>query len=147
MTTRDEILENACRIIRRFEGCRLEAYRDGGGVWTIGYGHTAGVKEGMRIDFKTAEALLLATAGDVLDRIARLVRVNLKVTQWSALVSFSYNVGVGAFAASTMLKRINDGSPTMTVANEFRRWRFDNGVEVAGLLSRRTTEAAIYRDV
>jgi lysozyme len=125
------------------EGCRLTAYRDGGGVPTIGYGHTRGVK---MEDTCTREHALNWLQEDALDaqlNVSALVSVPLTQNQYDALVDFVFNVGTHAFRKSTLLRYLNDGS-MLDAANEFRRWRFDNGVEVPGLLNRRIRERQLF---
>ena len=101
--------EEGLALIRHFEGFRAEAYRCPAGVWTIGYGHTAeagppAVKPGMRMSEAEARAVL---ARDV-DAFASAMRAGLtrevSPRQFSALVSFAFNVGTGAFARSSVLK-------------------------------------------
>ena len=96
-------------LIKRWEGCKLVAYQDVAGVWTIGYGHTRTAKQGMRIGDAEAEVLL---RGDLLDAekaVNRLVKVPLEQREFDALVSFTFNLGVGALERSTLLRLINAG--------------------------------------
>ena len=95
----------ALELIKQFEGLRLKAYLCPGGVWTIGYGHTAGVKSGMVITEAQAEEFLLS---DIAIFEKAINDQNLALTQnmFDALVSFTFNVGVGNFKRSTLLCRI-----------------------------------------
>ena len=90
------------RLIKQFEGLRLEAYRCPAGIWTIGYGHTAGVSEGMKITEVEAERLLLEDLKPVL----AVLPSGLNANRRAALASFVFNVGVGAFCRSTIRRLV-----------------------------------------
>ena len=133
-------------LIMDFEGCMLTAYRDVGGLLTIGYGHTREVREGQEITFEEALALLhedlkdtLASVHFTLGRSAFTINDN----QFSACVCFAYNVGVGSFAKSTLLNCITKGHLN-DAANEFLRWCKVDGKECAGLLRRRKAERDLF---
>ena len=96
-------------LVKTYEGLKLEAYRDTSGILTIGYGHTAGVKPDDIIGAERAELLLEMDLMDVERAVSGLVKVPLNDNQFSALVSFVFNVGEGAFAKSTLLKKLNEG--------------------------------------
>ena len=135
--------EKGLALIRSFEGLRLLAYKDLGGVVTIGYGTTAGVKMGMEITRDEADRLLLEDAQRFADHVAALVNVPLNQNQTDALVSFVYNVGPAAFGKSTMLKLINQGL-LEDAANQFLRWNRAGGQVLAGLTRRRVAEKALF---
>lgn len=97
-------------LTKRFEGCRLTAYPDTGGVWTIGYGHTHGVREGTTCTREQAQAWLKNDIQATSDAVSRLVRISLKPSELDALVDFVFNLGAGAFARATMLKDLNAGN-------------------------------------
>ena len=122
------------------EGLRLTAYQDQGGVWTIGYGHTgAGACKGATCDAPQAAVWL---ANDVLyaaSAVNRLVTVELTQPEFDALVDFTFNVGVGAFSSSTLLKLLNAGNYT-GAALEFPKWDLCAGHVNAGLQNRRAAE-------
>lgn len=134
--------------LRRHEGFSSVPYRDAAGHWTIGYGHKVAAGE----DFASvteAQAMQLL-AGDVNaaeDAVNALVRVPLTQAQFDALVSFVYNVGAGAFRSSTLLKVLNAGDYAQVPA-QLARWRFvtrgGQKVELAGLVSRRSAEGALF---
>lgn len=86
---------NKCmELVKRFEGCRLKAYDDGAGNWTIGYGHTRGVKKGMRITSEQAENYLKQDLDSAYSRITKwIMHYNFNQNQVDALTSFAYNVG------------------------------------------------------
>lgn len=130
-------------LTERFESCRLEAYQDQVGVWTIGWGHTKGVYEGMTC---TAEQALQWLIQDTLAAATAVnVLVNVPVTQdeFDALTDFIFNLGAMAFASSTMLRLLNAGDYE-GAAGQFERWDHAGGVEVAGLLRRRKEEEDLF---
>ena len=130
-------------FIKTKEGFRSNAYLDGGGVPTIGYGFTSGVKMGDTITPEQAEARLKAELIHFENGVERLVKVQLTQNQFDSLVSFCFNVGVGALAQSTLLKKLNAGN-YLGAADEFLKWCKDNGKTVAGLLKRRESERKIF---
>ena len=131
--------------IRRWEGLRLAAYRDPGGVLTIGYGHTGDVEAGQRITLDQAEHFLNEDLRTAQDAVERLVKVPLTDRQYSALVSFVFNVGEGQFAESTLLRKLNAGDYS-GAADEFLRWTRSGSVELPGLVERRRLEREIFLD-
>lgn len=128
------------------ESCRLAAYQDVVGVWTIGYGHTRGVTTGQTCTPDQALAWLLEDAQEAITAVNRLVTVPLTQGQFDALVDFVFNLGEGALAGSTLLRLLNAGD-SVGAAAQFPRWDHAGGVEVAGLLTRRQSEAAMFRGV
>lgn len=128
------------RLIKRFEGLRLEAYRCPAGVWTIGYGHTGGVCQGMKITEAEAERLLEEDLKPVLAALPE----GLNVNRMAALASFVFNVGVGAFNRSTLRRMIIENADNPCVADEFARWRYGGGKVLPGLVARRRAEAELY---
>jgi lysozyme len=131
------------QFIREWEGCRLNAYQDGGGVWTIGVGHTGQVPPGMHITTDEADLLLAADLQEAEKAVNGAVRTPLNSAQFDALVSFTFNVGKSAFSGSTLLKKLNAGDFT-GAADEFPRWSHDNGQVVQGLLNRRNAERTLF---
>jgi len=130
-------------LIKEYEGCKLEAYKDCAGIWTIGYGSTGGVCEGDTISQEQAEMRLEASLIEVEAAVLRLVKVPLTDNQFSALVSFTYNVGAGALEKSTLLKKLNDEKYSL-VPNCIKSWVFAGGVIAPGLVRRRAAEAALW---
>jgi lysozyme len=130
-------------LIKQWEGLRLDAYRDVGGVWTIGYGHTGDVGAGQRITEAEAGRLLRADLARFEAAVDRLVVVALSDNQFGALVSFAFNVGEGAFARSTLLRRLNAGEHEAVPA-ELAKWNRAGGRVVAGLANRRAAEAGLW---
>ncbi|HKU53922.1 MAG TPA: lysozyme [Rhizomicrobium sp.] len=130
-------------LVKAHEGLRLEAYQDTSGIWTIGYGHTLGVKAGDSISAARAEQLLEADLTEAERAVAALVKVPLTDNQFSALVSFVFNLGEGAFARSTLLRKLNEGGHGLVPAC-LKSWIFDNGKVLQGLVKRRAAEAALW---
>jgi lysozyme len=130
-------------LVRGCEGLRLEAYQDSSGIWTIGYGHTVGVRPGECISRERAEQLLEADLTQAERAVAALVRVPLTDNQFSALVGFVFNEGAGAFAKSTLLRKLNEGGYALAPAC-LKSWIFDNGRMLPGLVKRRAAEAALW---
>lgn len=131
-------------LITSIEQLRLTAYRDSGGVWTIGYGHTRWAVEGMQISAAKALELLASDVAEAEAAVNRLVRVPLEQNQFDALVCFVFNVGVGAFKSSTILRLINERAESMRIAAEFLRWVYVKGKKLAGLETRRRKERLLY---
>ncbi len=130
-------------LIKRFEGLRLKAYLCPAGKPTIGYGHTKDVKLGDVITEEEAEQLLLEDLIVVENEINKH-NLDINQNQFDALVSFVYNVGVGNFRTSTLLKKIKTDPNDKTIANEFKRWVYSNGKKPPGLVKRREEEAKLY---
>jgi len=137
--------EDGLELIKTYEGLRLKAYQDSVGVWTIGYGHTRTAKPGMTITAEEAEALLRQDLADAEKAVTRLVKVPLSDNQYSALVSFVFNLGSGNFSMSTLLRKINAGDMA-GAAKEFKRWNRAGKKVLAGLVKRRDAEAALFQD-
>lgn len=130
-------------LIKSFESLRCEAYRCPAGIHTIGYGHTAGVRRGDRIDEQKAEQLL----ADDLRQFEEVVNrecPNVNQNQFDALVSFVFNIGTGNFLKSTLLKCVKANPQNLNIRYEFSRWNKANGTVLAGLIRRRKAEADLY---
>ena len=127
-------------LTKGFESCRLTAYQDIKGVWTIGWGHTGtDVVPGLTITQEQADALLLHDVQNAVNHVNHLVTVDLTQGEFDALVDFAFNCGCGAFAGSTMLKLLNAGD-YHGASEQFERWDKAGGKVVAGLLRRRLAE-------
>lgn len=131
-------------LIRHFEGCRFDAYLCPAGVWTIGYGHTADVKEGDSIDQEAAEAFLIEDLETFEQAVTRLVEVPLTQQQFDALVSWTFNLGAGNLAESTLLKKLNNYQYA-EVPEQMMRWVRAGGQVLDGLVRRRAAEAALFQ--
>lgn len=130
--------------IKRFEACRLEAYQDSVGVWTIGWGSTRGVRAGMKITQADADRRFADDLAPAEAAIAHLVTVPLTDGQFGALVSFVFNCGAGTLRTSTLLRLLNAGDYA-AVPGELRRFRFAHGRPLKGLALRRAAEAALWQ--
>lgn len=140
-------------LIKEFEKCRLKAYPDGGGVWTIGWGHIKGVKEGDRCTQAQADAWLVEDCANAIAEVNKVVTVELNQQQFDALVSFEFNTGglryvnrQGQLVDSTLLKLLNAGD-WLGAARQFTEWDHDNGKQVRGLTRRRLREQALFLSV
>jgi lysozyme len=132
-------------LTQQFEGCRLTAYQDQVGVWTIGYGHTGSdVTPGLTITEEQSKALLAKDVCSAAACVNNVVTVKLAQEEFDALVDFVFNLGAGAFRGSTMLRLLNVGDFEGAAA-QFERWSRAGGVIVAGLLRRRQAEASLFR--
>ena len=134
---------NGINLIKQFEGCILSAYKCPAGVWTIGYGHTKDVKQGMKITTNQATNLLKEDLKTYENYVNKYVKVKLNQNQFDALVSFTFNCGGGALKSSTLLKKLNKGDYT-GAANELLRWNKASGKVLAGLTRRRKAEKALF---
>ncbi|HHH9949123.1 lysozyme [Enterobacter hormaechei] len=135
-------------LIKQFEGCKLTAYQDSVGVWTIGYGWTQPVdgkpiRAGMTIKQETAERLLKTGLVSYESDVSRLVKVDLTQGQFDALVSFTYNLGARSLSTSTLLRKLNSGDYA-GAADEFLRWNKAGGKVLNGLTRRREAERALF---
>lgn len=137
--------ERCIELIKRFEGCRLEAYRCPAGVLTIGYGHTRNVKQGQRITQEEADRLLREDAARIEEDV-RIVLGGLRLTDCKidALVSFAFNVGVGAFGTSKLARKVKANPDDASIRSEFLRWVFAGRKRLQGLVRRREEEAKMY---
>ena len=139
-----EVNEAGVRLVQEFEGCRLDAYRCPAGIPTIGYGATGpDIRMGMvwtqeQADERLAEDLARFAAG-----VERLVQVDLTDNQFAALVSFAYNVGLGALRDSTLLRKLNAGD-YLGAADQFARWNKGGGRVLPGLVRRRAAERDLF---
>ncbi len=145
------ISQRGVELIKRHEGLRLQAYRDAVGVVTIGYGHTRTAHIGQAISTGDAEALLRADLDGFEAGVARLVTRPIKQSQFDALVSFAFNVGLDIDADrraeglgdSTLLALVNAGRD-QDGAIEFLKWNKAGGRPLLGLTRRRLAEAQLF---
>lgn len=141
---------SATKIIAKFEGLRLRAYQDTGNIWTIGYGTTINpetglpIKKGDVITKEKALAWLRLNTAALETQIKKLVKVPINANQLTALTSLAYNIGMGAFSRSTLLRLLNNGTEKNLVAAQFIRWNKVKGKEVPGLTNRRKLEAELF---
>lgn len=136
------ISDKGINLIKSFEGLRLQAYQDSVGIWTIGYGHTQDVHEGMAINESEAEQLLR-------DDLARFehgvedMAGDCTQGQFDALVSFAFNLGLQALKTSTLL-RLHKAGDHAGAEEQFMRWTKAGGRVLSGLVRRRAAEAELY---
>jgi lysozyme len=143
-----KVNEQGLALIRKFEGLRTGAYRDAAGVWTIGYGHTsmAGpprVGRGMKITRAEAASILARDVAGFAEGVASHVRVPISDSQFSALVSFAYNVGLENFRKSSVLRAVNDND-CCAVPRRLSLWVKAGGKVLPGLIKRRAAEGALF---
>lgn len=141
-----DILEE---LVRKFEGCKLQAYKCPAGVWTIGWGHTRGVKKGDKVSQQYADALMrqeCSTCVDLALRTSPKLR-NAEPGQQAAIASFIYNVGLANYNRSTLKKNIDDGDFSTARRVSIHLWnkatdpKTGEKVVLKGLVKRRQAEA------
>lgn len=134
MRSSDTLIE----AIKGFEGFRAEAYKCPAGVWTIGYGHTAGVKKGQRVSQARAEELLRQ---DLRSAEASVNKLGVAKTQgqYDALVDITFNCG--DMSKSTLVRKIREGAGKDEITKEFMRWVHSDGKVLPGLIKRRKWDA------
>ena len=131
--------------LKEFEGFRAEAYQCPSGVWTIGYGHTKGVKKGQRITEEEASCLLVKDVEYFEQFLAKEpYEEELTQGQWDALTDFLFNLGPGNFLSSTLRKKLLRDIDDSTIPDEFRRWNKSKGKVLPGLVKRREWEAQMF---
>jgi|TARA_R110000824_G_scaffold42498_6_gene125109 lysozyme len=140
MHTSDEGFE----LIKKFEGCELEAYKCAAGVWTIGYGHTKDVQEGDRWTEEKADFMLWRELDDEYEHyVNSLVTVPMNQSQFDSLVSWTYNLGPNNLKKSSMLRVLNEGKYDEVPA-QMKRWNKAKGKVLAGLTRRREAEGLMF---
>ena len=138
-----EISKKGIDLIKKYEGCRLSAYRCPANVLTIGYGHTNNVRENQKITQAEAEKLLKEDLIIHSNNVLKLTKVKLNQNQFDALVSLEFNIGYGNFKNSTLLKLLNQGKYTLA-SNQFDRWIYSKGKVLQGLVKRRKEEKELF---
>lgn len=133
-------------LIKQFEGYSSKAYPDpatGGAPWTIGYGTTKGVKPGMVITAEQAEKMLRDDVAKFESGVSALLKVPTTQGQFDAMVSLAYNIGLGNFGKSTLLRKHNEKCYSCA-AGQFPAWNRAAGKVMNGLTRRRNAERAMY---
>ena len=131
--------------IKRSEGVSLTAYQDSAGIWTIGYGHTAGVKKGDKITLYQAEAFLredLKKFEAIADKCKRIATQG----RYDAILDFIYNCGPANWNSSTLKKYIEAGKAVWEIQEQFLRWVNAGGKKLGGLVTRRIWEANRFNE-
>jgi len=134
-------------LIKKFEGCKLDAYQCSADVWTIGFGTTQGVKKGATCSQDEAETFLANDLCQFEQSILKMVDVSLKQNEFDALISWIYNLGATNFSESTLLRRINDNtdSSRADIPYQIKRWNRAGGKVLDGLVRRREAEALLWQ--
>ena len=140
------VSQSGIDLIKEFEGCRLEAYQDGAGIWTIGYGHIQAVKPGDTCTQEEADDWLNYDLDWAVLAVSRYVEVPVGQNQFDALVSFTFNLGVRSLRESSLLRLLNSGKDSLT-ALEFPKWDKVAGEASPGLLKRRNAEMQMFLGV
>ncbi len=131
--------------LKEYEGCRLKAYRDSGGIWTIGIGHTKNVKPGETITMSQAEDLCREDLAEN-ERYINNLHLPLSQGKFDALVDFSYNSGIGNLLKSRLLRMIRTNINDKNIPAEFMLWAHDkHGNKVNGLVKRKRFEADLWQ--
>ncbi|EJN6716962.1 lysozyme [Vibrio vulnificus] len=130
-------------MVKPLEGIELKPYRDVVGVLTVCYGHTGpDIVEGKTYTMAECEQLLAQDLAVVKQQVDPLIRIAIPEATRAALYSFTYNVGVGAFARSTLLRKLNSGDIALA-CDELHRWVYAGGRKWKGLITRREVEEAV----
>lgn len=131
--------------VKDLEGLRLSSYKCPAGIWTIGYGHTKGVRAGQKISQTQADSLL---RGDLLPCVQYVNKLGVCKTQgqFDALVDFCFNLGQAQLSKSTLLAKIKAGAAREAILKEFRRWVYSGGKRLDGLVRRREWECQRWTD-
>lgn len=130
-------------MIKKFEGLKLTAYKCAAGVWTIGYGHTMGVKQGDMITEARAEEYLKIDLRSF-EATVETALPSANQNQFDALVSFAFNLGSRALLTSTLLQKIKSKAPEQEIRAEFAKWVNAGGRQLPGLVARRSEEANLF---
>lgn len=134
------ISNNGLALIKRFEGCRLTSYQDSGGVWTIGYGHTANVSKGQAISQAQADAFLKADCANAERSVNSYTKYNWNQNQFDALVSFTFNCGSG-----NLKKLLDNGQRTIAeISAKITAYNKAGGKVLQGLINRRAAEKELF---
>ncbi len=145
-----KINQKGIDLIKSFESLELQAYVCPAGVLTIGYGNTfyedgTKVKKGDKITVERAKELFENVLyKKFIPEVDKLVSSEVNDNQFSALVSFAYNVGIGNFGGSTLLKLVNVNPDNPNIAFQFSRWNKSGGKILPGLTRRRKAESDLY---
>jgi lysozyme len=138
-----KISNSGLSLIKRYEGCKLAAYKDSVGVWTIGWGNTSHAKAGMKITQAQADKFLAEDLASV-EKCLNNLGVISKQNQFDALASWIFNLGVGNFNSSTMKKYIVAKCSDIDITDQMVKWCNAGGRPLLGLKKRRVAEANMY---
>ena len=138
-----KISNSGLSLIKRYEGCRLKAYKDSVGVWTIGWGNTSHAKAGMSITQQQAETFLKDDIKPV-ETLLNGMGINYTQGQFDSLTSFIFNLGQGNFKSSTMYKYIVARKSDLEITDQMVKWHNAGGKPLIGLKKRRCDEANMF---
>jgi len=138
-------LQKAIDMIKDFEKCKLTAYQDGGGVWTIGWGSTGSdISKGVVWTQEYADGRFNAYFNFMALSVRRLITEPISENEMCAVLSLCYNIGIEKFRHSTLLFKLNSKDRPKDIANEILRWNKDGGKAIAGLTRRRLAEHDLF---
>lgn len=142
------VSQNGLKFLQAREGVELTAYNKDG-VWTIGYGNTfyengSKVKAGDKITQSRAESLFKVVVKQFEKQVSSLITSSITQSQFDALVSLAYNIGMPNFKKSTLLKLVNKNPKDLSIRTEFGKWIYSQGKVLQGLVNRRKLEADLY---
>ena len=145
---------NGYKLIQKFEGLRLDAYaatesEKQRNIWTIGFGNITyengtKVKKGDKISQDRAEQIFSYYADKFANQVDAIIIANITQNQFNAVVSLAYNIGLGNFQKSTLLKKLNKNPNDKTIKDEFLKWVNAGGRKLQGLVNRRKKESDVY---
>ena len=144
-----KVNKKGIELLHHFESCKLEAYLCPAKIWTVGWGNTryedgSPVKKGDKITQERADELFLNILATFEKGVLARVKKEVNDNQFSALVCIAYNIGLGNFASSTLLKFVNANPSNPAIRDQFMRWNKGGGVVLNGLVRRRKAEADLY---
>jgi lysozyme len=144
-----KISDKGLNLIKEFEGCKLKAYQCPAGIWTIGigstrYGDGTPVTKNRTLPTELAAIALLAATIGQFEKAVNDVGVELTQNEFDACVCLAYNIGVGNFSSSTLVKMLKAGDDKAEIAKQFLRWDKAGGKPLAGLTRRRNAEAELF---
>ncbi len=137
------ISQEGIDLVKKFEGCKLEAYQCAAGVWTIGYGSTHGVQRGDVWSQEKAEMMLIDELEEYGNHVEQAVTIPINQCQFDALTSWCFNLGPSNLLSSTMLQVLNKGDYE-DVPYQIKRWNKVSGQVNDGLIRRREAEALLF---
>lgn len=137
---------SAAAIIKSFEGCKLVAYQDVRGIWTIGWGHTQGVHLGQTCTQAQADAWLESDLKEAAYELLQYSPGPFAPGAQDALTSFVFNLGIGNYRSSTLREYV-DSQNWAAVKTELLKWTHSGGLVIAGLARRRQAESDLITEV
>lgn len=142
-----ELNQDGIDLVKHFEGCKLKAYPDpatGGAPWTIGFGSTGpNVRPGLVWSQALADKQLEIDLMKLSERMKAVIHEPCTDNEFSAMVCLAYNIGIGAFKTSTLLKLVNMNNKKLA-AEEFKKWSKAAGKVMPGLVARRDAERVLF---